>query len=90
VTDSPLYQRDPRLPFQVLQGQAVIVVPARRELHELDETATFLWSELSRARSLPDLVAALCAEFEVEPGVAEADVGEFLRDLEGKGLVVRP
>ena len=89
MTASHRYQRDPRLPFQELQGQAVVVVPARRELHELDETATFLWAELSQARTLPDLVAALCAEFEVEPRVAEADVRDFLRELEEKGLVRR-
>jgi len=83
------YQRDARLPFQEIQGQAVVVVPARRELHELDETATFLWSELAKARTPADLAAALCAEFEVEPDVAETDVRDFLHTLEEKGLVVR-
>jgi hypothetical protein len=89
VTTPLQYQRDSRLPFQEIQGQAVVVVPARRELHELDETATFLWSQLARARSLEELVAALCEEFEVDPVVAESDVKEFLQHLEEKGLVLR-
>lgn len=83
------YRRDPRLPFQEIQGQAVVVVPARRELHELDETATFLWSALAKERSVGDLVTALCEEFEVDAPTAEADVREFLGSLEKKGLVVR-
>jgi len=86
---SERYRRDTTLPFQEIQGQAVVVVPARRELHEFDETGTFLWSELASARTVADLVGALCAEFEVEVDVAEADVKEFLRSLEEKGLVRR-
>jgi len=83
------YQRDSRLPFQEIQGQAVVVVPARRELHELDETATFLWSELAKACTAAELASALCAEFDVEADVAEADIRDFLLALEEKGLVVR-
>ncbi len=89
MVESRRFRRDLRLPFQEVQGQAVVVVPTRRELHELDEVATFLWGQLARERSVGDLVAALCDEFEVEAGVAEADVREFLSGLEAKGLVLR-
>ena len=84
------YQRDLRLPSQEIQGRAVVVVPARRELHELDETATFLWAQLARPRTVGDLAAALCEEFEVDVEAAAGDVRGFLKDLEGKGLLVRP
>jgi len=89
MAESPRFKRDVRLPFQEIQGQAVVVVPSRRELHELDEVATFLWAQLSKERSVADLVAALCYEFEVEAGAAESDVREFLSGLEAKGLVLR-
>ena len=89
MPESIRYRRDGRLPFQEIQGQAVVVVPTRRELHELDEVATFLWAELSRERTLGDLVAALCEAFEVEAETATADVREFLAGLEAKGLVLR-
>ena len=77
------------LPFQEIDGQAVVVVPSRREMHELDETATFLWRELERARSVAELVGALCEEFDVDPDRAEKDVRGFIARLEEKGLVVR-
>lgn len=89
MPESPRYRRDSRLPFQEIQGQAVVVVPARRELHEFDEVGTFLWAELSRERTLADLVASLCEAFEVEAGTATSDVREFLAGLEEKGLVLR-
>jgi hypothetical protein len=89
MVDLSRWRRDSRLPFQELQGQAVVVVPARREMHELDETATFLWNELAKDRSVEDLVDALCAEFEVEPARADKDVRLFLAALEEKGLGAR-
>jgi hypothetical protein len=89
MADAPRYRRDGRLPFQEIQGQAVVVVPARRELHQLDETATFLWLALAKESTVADLAAALCGEFEVDEATAEQDVREFLASLEEKGLVVR-
>ena len=81
--------RDPRIPFQEIQGQAIIVVPARRELHQLDETATFLWSALKESRSVRELSESLCREFDVDAERAERDVRDFVASLEEKGLVVR-
>lgn len=85
----PRFKRDVRLPFQEVQGQAVVVVPARRELHEFDESASVLWSALARERTVAELVAVLCEEFEVDASTAEKDVREFVTSLEEKGLVVR-
>ncbi len=83
------YRRDDALPFQEIQGQAVIVCPARQELHQLDEVGTFLWNRLDQPRSAPELAAALCEDFEVEPVQAEKDVRGFLAELEKKGLAGR-
>ena len=77
------------LPYQEIQGKCVVVAPARREMHELDETATFLWSALAKAATIADLSAALCEEYEVEPAEADRDVRRFVASLEEKGLVVR-
>ena len=81
------FKRDPRLPFQELDGRAVVVVPAKREMHELDEVATFLWRKLAEQRTVPELVEAVCGEFEVDAGRAGRDVRKFLKELKAKGLV---
>ena len=85
----PRYRRDTRLPYQEVQGQAVVVAPARREVHEFDETATFLWSALAQERTLAELVGALCDEYEVDEKSAGEDVRQFIAQLEEKGLVLR-
>ena len=86
--DEARVRRDGKLPFQELEGQVVVVVPARREMHEFDEVGTFLWRELEGSRSVAELVEALRGEFDVEPERAEKDVRAFVARLEEKGLVV--
>jgi hypothetical protein len=88
MANEPRYRRA-GLPFQEIQGQAVIVAPAKRELHEFDETATFLWSVLAKDVTVADLVAALCGEYEVDEATAEKDIREFVATLEQKELVIR-
>lgn len=79
-------RRDNGLPFQEIEGRTVVLCPARREVHELDEVGTFLWSRLREPRTLADLVEAVCAEFDVEPGRAREDLKTFLAALRDKGL----
>jgi len=85
---SPTYCRDSKLPSQEIQGQVVIVVPARSELHQLDEVGSFLWGEIKTRRSAQDLAQALCGEFDVDPIQAEKDVCAFLKTLDEKGLLI--
>jgi hypothetical protein len=84
------YRRNETLPFQEIEGQVVIVCPARQELHRLDEVATWLWNLMDQPRSVPELAKALREEFEVEREPAERDVRAFLDDLQNKGLITRP
>jgi len=81
------YRQDSRLPAQEIEGQAVIVVPAKSEMHVLDEVGTFLWTELSRPRSAEELAQSVCEEFDVSLEQAGPDVRAFLETLVGKGLV---
>lgn len=67
----------------------VLLVPCRREVHDLDDLIFLLedavsrrvWSLLERPCTPDDLARAVAAEFEVEPSVALTDVSEFLSHL---------
>jgi hypothetical protein len=82
-------RRNTGLPFQELEGRVVVVAPARRETHQLDELGTFLWSRLAQSRSVGDLVEAVCEVYEVDAERADRDVRAFVAELEEKGLVTR-
>ncbi len=54
---------------------------AARDFHgmiTLNESGAFLWERLQTHISEEDLVSALCAEYEIDPETAAADVKKFL------------
>lgn len=83
------YRQDSMLPSQEIEGEAVIVVPAKSEMHVLDEVGTFLWTELRRPQSAEELARSVCNEFDVGQDQAENDVRAFLETLMEKGLLTR-
>ena len=89
MSDAARYRQDDRLPCQELDGQAIIVVPAKSEMHVLDEVGTFLWTQLRKPRSTEDLTKSVCEEYDVGPDLAERDVRAFVDALAGKGLLIR-
>jgi hypothetical protein len=81
------FRRDGRWPFQEIEGLAVVVVPERREVHQLDEVGSFVWSLLEKAKTLEELSEAVAVEFEVEPARAREDLVPFLDSLQARGLL---
>ena len=53
----------------------------------LNDSGAFLWKALEQGADKAALIDALCAEYEVERSVAEADVAEFLNHLAAVGCL---
>jgi len=70
-----------------LEHEAVVVLPDRGEVKVLNEVGAQIWALTDGTRSVRDIVAALCAEYEVSPAVVEADTLKFLAELQQKGLI---
>lgn len=70
-----------------------ILVPVRGRVGDLDaiynlnEVGSFIWTLLDGRPSLPQIVEAVCAEFDVAIEQATADAGRFLGTLESAGVV---
>ncbi len=54
---------------------------------QLNETASFIWDQLKEPRSLPELTAALSAEYEISTEQAAEDVNDFVSELEKQKMV---
>jgi hypothetical protein len=76
----------PRVAWQVLDGEAILIDLDRGRSLGLNETGSFLWPRLA-ASSEEDLVSALLAEFDVTPEAARRDVNAFLQQLRERGFV---
>ena len=76
----------PRVAWQVIDGQAVLMDLDKGLALGLNRTGSFLWPRLE-GRSEEDLVADLSAAYAVEPDWARGDVRSFLDLLRRRGLL---
>ena len=84
------WQRSPRVVYEVIDGQAVLVDPQGVELVTLNAVGTLVWEELDGRRSPADLAAVLLERLEgVTPPELERDIGDFLAEIEAAGLICR-
>ncbi|HSZ83875.1 MAG TPA: HPr-rel-A system PqqD family peptide chaperone [Polyangia bacterium] len=82
------WRRDPALPYQRMDEEAIVVDPRTRQVHLLNETAARIWELLATASSVDDLVATLADEYEgASPDALRAEVETFVSELGGKGLL---
>lgn len=77
----------PQTHGRLLESEAVVVRPDRGEIKVLNEAGARVWALSDGAHSVRDIAAVLCAEYEVAPASAEADVLSFLTELQIKGLI---
>jgi PqqD family protein of HPr-rel-A system len=81
------WHRDPILPFQRLDEEAIVVDPRTREVHLLNVTATRIWDLLDTPRTEEEISTALAEEFDAPADVLRADVAASLGELSAKGLI---
>jgi PqqD family protein of HPr-rel-A system len=87
-TEPTSWLRDPTLPFQRMDEEAIVVDPRTREVHLFNETGARIWELLETASSVDKLCAALAEEYEGAPPEAlRGEVESFVSELGGKGLL---
>ncbi len=72
---------------RLLDHEAVVVLPDKGEVKVLNEVGAQIWMLADGTRSVREIVAALCTEFEAVPAIVEADTLKFLAELQQKGLI---
>lgn len=73
---------------QVADDEAVLLDISSGRYFGLNSVGSRIWELCDGNRSLADIVAAICSEFEVAVDVAEADAVEILDQLKKERLVV--
>ena len=72
-------------------GQDLLLLDIESDrIHQLNQTASFIWQKCDEAASAEDIVRSLAAVFDVEERVARQDVTETLTRLRALKLVVAP
>ena len=73
---------------QEAQGQTVLLRLEDGSYYAVDEVGAMIWELCDGRRSLHDMVASLCEQFEAPRETVAADVLEFVSDLRRERLLV--
>jgi hypothetical protein len=83
-------QRNPKLAWREIDGEAVIISPDDSQVHELNETASVIWKFADGKHSVDQIAEVVAEGYEVPVEVAQADVRELIEMLSAKGLLMAP
>lgn len=85
------YQLKPGYVLREIAGE-YIAVPVSAEnttdIVVLNPVSAVLWEELQTEKTVEELTATVCANFDVQPQTATEDIREFLKMLEEKGVII--
>jgi hypothetical protein len=81
--------RDRALEWRVLQDETIVLDLEGSRYLAINDTGTLLWPLLAAGATRAQLVAAVTARWDIEPGQAARDVDAFCRALDDEGLLER-
>ena len=73
---------------KVIDGEAVIINLRNGTYYSLDGVGGTVWELIAEGRTVPEVVSALVARFDVDAPRASADVERLVRDLLAENLLV--
>lgn len=79
--------RDPDMIAAEMDGDLVMMSIERGEYFGIGGVGPRLWELLEQPRTVDDLCAAICREYEVDEGTCLTDVTAFAEELLARGLV---
>ena len=78
----------PDLAIKNTDGELIVLHKAAGRVHQLNSSASFVWSCLSDGLDIDEIAQMLSEAFDIEPQTALADVKDVLAQFEGLALVV--
>ena len=73
--------------WQVVEGEALLVIPGRGQVKVLNEVGSRIWSLADGSLTVGEIVEVICREYDVEYQQARADVLEFVNQLVERGIL---
>jgi hypothetical protein len=84
------YKRSPRIAWRQYEEETLVITPDDRKVHKLNATGSFLWNEIGEeGADERKLLSRMSASFEADEKTLKADIKGFLKDLTGKGVLMK-
>ena len=72
---------------RLVDGETVVLDRQADMVHQLNQTASFIWHQCDGQRTTREIVDQVVAAFDVDPDTAEASVKAALQQFERLGLL---
>ncbi len=79
--------RSKQVAARMLGGEMMIMSPRDTTLFNLNDVGSVIWQSADGQTPLDEIVARLCAEFDVAPEVARQDAESFIQELVEHGIL---
>jgi len=79
---------DPNVIGRVIDKEAVLVLPEQGKVQVLNEVGARIWSLADGTRTVREIAATICTEYDVDPVQAETDTLAFVTELAERGVVL--
>ena len=86
---SGLPRRAERTAMRVIDGEALVMVIDRRELHRLNDVGSRVLELCDGATTVDAIVAKIVSEFEVDAVRARGDVDAFIAEMTAAGAIAQ-
>lgn len=73
--------------WRVIDGEIVVLLTDGDVLHALKGCGSRVWELIEGETTISEIVQSICAQYEVEPQIAEKDITEFVRKLASMKLL---
>ncbi len=79
--------KNERVPWRIIEGEAILVKVDSGEVIHLNEVAAEIWRIIDGKRKISEIVDHIQKDFDVEREQAEKDTLEFIKSLSDINLV---
>jgi hypothetical protein len=80
-------RRSPDVVSRVVRGEAILVLAEQSKLKVLNQPGTRIWQLIDGERSIRQIAAQLCQEYDVDTAQAEQDTLALMVEMLGRGLL---
>jgi hypothetical protein len=87
-SDTLSYAQNPAVIATDVNGEVVLLHPAEWDYFEFNKVGSAIWRLLAAPMTLGALVAALTAEFDVDPERCREETVAMLAQLDAHGLII--
>jgi hypothetical protein len=79
---------NPQLAWREIEGHVIVISPHQSMIHELNDTATFIWKLIESGRELQGIARLFAEEYGLDWEIARADLAEFVTLLGERDLIL--